>query len=382
MTKKANAFTIVELLIVIVVIAILAAVSIVAYRGIQDRAAATTLQADLRNAATQLALTHAEVGTFPGSESALNKSSGTNYEYTSDGSTYCLTATAPARPGMAYHVSNAGSVAQGACSGHSDGSPIALSCPSGFIIVPGNSTFGTSDFCVMKYEAKNVGGTATSQAAGVPWVSISQVSATSTAESACSGCRLISEAEWMTIAANVLSVASNWNGGVVGSSYIFRGHSDNAPANLLDATSNDNDGYFGTGNVNGSQRRTLTLTNGEVIWDFAGNAYEWTSGVVGSGQQAGTSGDTGYVWREFNNGSLQWNGMPASSRPSAISSEVGGYTSLQGIGQLYSYYNDTSTNGYLRSGHWGAGNSSGVLALRTSYSVNASYNFVGFRVTK
>ncbi len=38
MTKKANAFTIVELLIVIVVIAVLAAISIVAYSGIQDRA--------------------------------------------------------------------------------------------------------------------------------------------------------------------------------------------------------------------------------------------------------------------------------------------------------------------------------------------------------
>lgn len=44
MKKKANAFTIVELLIVIVVIAILAAISIVAYTGIQQRANNTAIK--------------------------------------------------------------------------------------------------------------------------------------------------------------------------------------------------------------------------------------------------------------------------------------------------------------------------------------------------
>ena len=42
-------FTIVELLIVIVVIAILASISIVAYNGIQDRAHTTTVEADIAN---------------------------------------------------------------------------------------------------------------------------------------------------------------------------------------------------------------------------------------------------------------------------------------------------------------------------------------------
>ena len=49
MNKKANAFTIVELLIVIVVIAILAAISIVAYTGIQDRAVESSIKSDLAN---------------------------------------------------------------------------------------------------------------------------------------------------------------------------------------------------------------------------------------------------------------------------------------------------------------------------------------------
>jgi len=47
-------FTIVELLIVIVVIAILAAITIITYRGIQNRAHETAVQSDLRGIGMQL----------------------------------------------------------------------------------------------------------------------------------------------------------------------------------------------------------------------------------------------------------------------------------------------------------------------------------------
>lgn len=51
MKQRAYGFTIVELLIVIVVLAILAAISVVAYSGIQERASNSAVQSDLRNMA-------------------------------------------------------------------------------------------------------------------------------------------------------------------------------------------------------------------------------------------------------------------------------------------------------------------------------------------
>ena len=58
-------FTIVELLIVIVVIGILAAITIVAYNGIQAKGHDVSIQADLRNIATKAKLYMAENSEYP-----------------------------------------------------------------------------------------------------------------------------------------------------------------------------------------------------------------------------------------------------------------------------------------------------------------------------
>lgn len=253
--------------------------------------------------------------------------------------------------------------------------PETVACPEGFIPVPGDSRFNTNDFCVGKYEAKNVGGKAVSQAEGAPWVSISQTDAIRAAADACTGCSLISEAQWMTLAHNALDVSSNWSGRSVGSGYIFRGHSDNSPSTPLAASVDDSEGYHGTGNTGGDQRRTLRLNNGEIIWDLAGNAYEWTKGTIASGKP-GLGGETSVSHKEYNNTNIEWNSLPVTSRPL-----VNTYSRDQGVGTLFSDPSNVAERAFLRGGAYGHGDLSGVLNLDiNSRAPNGSGANIGFRV--
>jgi prepilin-type N-terminal cleavage/methylation domain-containing protein len=117
-----HGFTIIELLIVIVVIAILAALSIVTYTGIQNRARETAVQADLSNMARQLGIESAQAeGSYPSvlpSLSSLNSS--TSFIYTTDNgdTTFCLTAYNQVNPTIVYNISSSTGIQAGACTGH------------------------------------------------------------------------------------------------------------------------------------------------------------------------------------------------------------------------------------------------------------------------
>lgn len=65
MPKQSRGFTIVELLIVIVVIGILAAIVIVAYQGVTARANDAAVQADFTNIAKKLQLYQADNSAYP-----------------------------------------------------------------------------------------------------------------------------------------------------------------------------------------------------------------------------------------------------------------------------------------------------------------------------
>lgn len=120
--KFKPAFTIVELLVVIVIIGTLAAITIVSYTGITKRAAATALQSDLKSATTRLELTKATTGSYPLDATSLPKSTGTIYQYTLSGGQFCLSVTSVASGDVDYHVSSSdGSIIEGVCDGHIPG---------------------------------------------------------------------------------------------------------------------------------------------------------------------------------------------------------------------------------------------------------------------
>lgn len=73
MSRRSNhGFTIVELLIVIVVIGVLAAVTIIAYNGIQNRASDSSIKADLKNIGQTLTIASLDTSTYPNDETGLS----------------------------------------------------------------------------------------------------------------------------------------------------------------------------------------------------------------------------------------------------------------------------------------------------------------------
>ena len=142
-------FTIVELLIVIVIIAILAALTYVGYTTISNRATTSVLKSDLTQAAKQLELHKVEQGTYPGNDGEttdattplkLNRSDSTTLQYTRSGSgtTYCLTATSSKSGVPAFMVSSDNtSPREGVCPGHAG--PVAGGGGGGGTTIANNS---------------------------------------------------------------------------------------------------------------------------------------------------------------------------------------------------------------------------------------------------
>jgi prepilin-type N-terminal cleavage/methylation domain-containing protein len=111
-------FTIVELLIVIVVIAILAAITIVAYNGIQDRAKHTSMVSFVSQGVkkiTAYAAEHSDTYPSDAAEAGLVSSDGVTYEVSSSARGYCLTVKANRM--MYFQTSTMSAPSQGTCYG-------------------------------------------------------------------------------------------------------------------------------------------------------------------------------------------------------------------------------------------------------------------------
>ncbi len=115
-----HGFTIVELLVVIVVIAILAAVTIVAFNGVQERARAASVASALNQAAHKMELYSVDNGIYPTALTDIGLADGlVSYQYSTAASpvaSYCLTAT---QGSTSYWVSSSSTTpAKGGCPGH------------------------------------------------------------------------------------------------------------------------------------------------------------------------------------------------------------------------------------------------------------------------
>ena len=235
----------------------------------------------------------------------------------------------------------------------------------------------------MKYEAKcsNANGqlcpstdTPTSIAEGTPWVHRNQAEAAAECTKI-PGAQLISNDQWMTIATNIANKASNWSGSSVGLGALNRGH--NSYGSLAMAAT--------VGEGSNDQKRTHTLSNGEVIWDMAGNVWEWIKPeAIGCEQMS-----AGSTWVEFDQVS-GGNQSKTDFIPQVAITE--GWNSDQGMGRYYagqasSYCHDHLLRGAGASNSmfgWStysnsSGANAGVFTAALFYDGSESRNHIGFR---
>lgn len=168
---------------------------------------------------------------------------------------------------------------------------VASVCPANYALVPPLPPYTQVAFCVSKFEMKILGQANGVQAYdsslvpdsrpdGIPWTGVPKLGAVLECQSLGAGFDLISNDQWQTIARHAELEPRNWTSGVVGVEMMYRGYTNGGGAGY--SVSDEADWYDQTGANSGQlpgvgkeQRRTLILSNDEVIWDLAGNKFEW-----------------------------------------------------------------------------------------------------------
>lgn len=121
--RRANGFTVIELLIIIVLIGIVATISVVAYRGVNERSVNTQLISDLTKAADQVELDYLsnkqypEVASEANSNKGLATSPGTELTYISstDNQWFCIEASSSKEGTKNYYFEQDGTATEGIC---------------------------------------------------------------------------------------------------------------------------------------------------------------------------------------------------------------------------------------------------------------------------
>jgi len=255
-------------------------------------------------------------------------------------------------------------------------------CPDGFILIPGADAPTNRAFCVAKYEMKCVGTEclninfssnnptktrAVSTIQGIPWVKVNRASALHACSQLGANYRLISNHQWQTIARNIASVSRNWSAGHLRDGDLNRGFSNRDSTFQPQHASVDSDPCFGVSmtclrDTWALLKRTHLLSNGNVIWDFAGNASEWIHTLNESGSQAGgfISNINNAFWVNFG---------PVSNCYSHAHSPYCGF----------GYSVGGSSAGIIRGGSKNDGDKAGIFSVSFTHDQNAIFEEVGFR---
>jgi len=115
-SKTASAFTIVELLLVVVIISILATITFVAYNGIANQAKESAMQSSLESVAKKLYLARARTGELPANLTGDTTASPTQtISYVKIDGNFCISITDSALPEKSYFIKENDSMKAGEC---------------------------------------------------------------------------------------------------------------------------------------------------------------------------------------------------------------------------------------------------------------------------
>ena len=335
------------------------------------------------------------------------KSSGSFEYWASDGSYHVGSGDGDITAGNIMSGTDIYGVAGSAVAGSgSEGSTLCGSSASGWIYVPGDTDYGSSGFCVMEYEAKRYNDYAVSHRPDVPWTQISQERAMTECSALGTGFHLITNDEWMAVAAHVAGYEANWcnSSGTncldqnpehlapftfTDNQILNRGHTDGSPARACDGTNEILGNSCDSLGSNFAQKRTHKVFSNsgmcrwdpqlcDDIWDLSGNVGEWTSYFIGSGSRS-----EGGTWTEYRTmtpgGSSR---LPQSDLyPSA---EVKSWwdnfwDSGENIGQYKPGLAGGGGGALYRGGHWSNGANAGVFTAHLGLAPTTGSNNVGFR---
>lgn len=305
-------------------------------------------------------------------------------------------------------------------------------CPDGFIAIPGDT-----NLCVMQYEAQQNPSTGLpmSKPGIFPWNFQSPVGAKNMCEDLGAGYHLMTSTEWMQVANDILATPINdlsedpsvqlAIGNSAGMKRVQAPPASNPSLEKCDLTiplsSEQNSACalrgqlpysaiagsweqpYTTGQVGRNLMRTHVLSNGEVIWDFTGNLWEWmgddfvfedktgqgetfeedADGLTGTGIHASFP-ITKTRWIEHNQ--VETYGNLAGSNPPDAS-----LTSANGIGNISLNpgwsWDDASSyttpfKAVGRGGAWANNENSGIYSVNLALGPSYSRNYTGFRCAK